>query len=337
VPVALVETTATLVREAIGRRHSLIQRLHSEQTDCYRLFHGAVEGRPGLAVDRYGPVLLVQTWGAAPTREEVAGVAGTVRNELGVDLHLAWNIRVEGRRSEAGSPGPVATEVEGRELGVLYDVHPRGRKLDPPLFLDLRAGRRRVLSEAHGRSVLNLFAYTCGLGVVAGVGGASSVTNVDFSASVLDAGRANAHRNGLRDDQFHCLATDALLAMRQLAGLPIKGRARHRRSYERLEARQFDLVLLDPPGWSKGPFGAVDLVRDYPAVLKPALLATREGGSLLITNNVASVELDTWLGIVRSCANKAGRPIRNLEVLLPEADFPSPDGKSPLKMAWLSV
>ena len=52
----------SLLREALRQRRNLIEALHAEGTNCYRLFHGAVEGLPGLAVDRYGPVLLVQTW-----------------------------------------------------------------------------------------------------------------------------------------------------------------------------------------------------------------------------------------------------------------------------------
>ncbi|HCP46354.1 MAG TPA: SAM-dependent methyltransferase [Deltaproteobacteria bacterium] len=331
------DTLPAVVFTAIDRRRALLERLHQEQTDCYRLFHGAVEGRPGLAVDRYGPVLLVQSWGDGPPQDEVEAMAAVARDALGAELQLAWNIRVQGRRVDGGLPGPEELLIEGRELGVTYDVRPRGRKLDPPLFLDLRAGRRRVMAEARGLTVLNMFAYTCGLGVVAGVGGASSVTNVDFSSSVLEIGRANALRNGLDLSRFQCIACDGLVALRQLAGLPIKGRARHRREYPRIEPRQFDLVLLDPPGWSKGPFGAVDLVRDYPAVLKPAVLATREGGALLITNNVASVELEPWIEIVRACARKAGRNIRALEVISPEEDFPSPDERPPLKMLWLSV
>ena len=55
------------------------------------------------------------------------------------------------------------------------------------------------------------------------------------------------------------------------------------RNYQRFEPRRFNVVVLDPPGWAKGPFGAIDIVRDYPGLLKPALLATAPGGGLLVT------------------------------------------------------
>jgi 23S rRNA (cytosine1962-C5)-methyltransferase len=110
-----------------------------------------------------------------------------------------------------------------------------------------------------------------------------------------------------------------------------------RRDTPRHEARRFELVVLDPPRWSKGRYGAVDLVRDYPSLFKPAVLATAPGGVLVATNNVASVELDAWLDVLDRCARKAGRPLGEVEVLQPEEDFPSPDGRPPLKIAWCRV
>ena len=95
--------------------------------------------------------------------------------------------------------------------------------------------------------------------------------------------------------------------------------------------------MTDSPAWSKGSFGAVDVVRDYPSLFKPALLATRPGGVMLVTNNSARVVKEDWLDVLQRCADKAGRPIRDLDWLLPESDFPSSDGRHPLKMAWLQV
>jgi len=102
-------------------------------------------------------------------------------------------------------------------------------------------------------------------------------------------------------------------------------------------AQQFDVVFLDPPRYAKSPFGVVDLVNDYPALFKPALLATAEGGTLICCNNVAQVERAAWIDQLERSARKAGRPIREIETIEPEADFPSPDGKPPLKIALLRV
>ena len=81
----------------------------------------------------------------------------------------------------------------------------------------------------------------------------------------------------------------------------------------------------------------MDLIRDYPSVLKPSLLTVNEGGTLVCTNNVAKVSMEDWLDVVKRCANKAGRPIHDIEILTPESDFPSPDGQPPLKIAVLQL
>ena len=120
--------------------------------------------------------------------------------------------------------------------------------------------------------------------------------------------------------------------VRQLSGLGVRGRG-SRRPYLRLKPRRFDIVVLDPPRWSRGAFGAVDVVRDYPSLFKPALLATADGGTVIATNHVAEVSRDGWLQTLLRCAEKAGRPIRDIAWLEPDADFPSFDQQPPLKIA----
>jgi len=327
-----------LLRAALQRRRPLLAALDAEQTDCYRLLHGAVEGCPGLSIDRYGSLLLLQTWGLALEPGQIKVARESVEAALTVPLQAVWNCRTGkgqdfSRYFEFDSEGPFS----GCELGLYYDVRPRHRGIDPLLFCDLRVGRRMVLERAESKRVLNLFSYTCGLGIAAASGGCSQVTNVDFSSSSLAIGRGNAERNDISSETFATLHADVLPTLRQFAGLPVKGRASRRRDFVRVEPQQFDLVLLDPPAWSRGPFGAVDVVRDYQALFKPALLATRPGGSLLVTNNSARVACDDWIDVLQRCANKAGRPIRDLQLLPPEADFPSSDGRHPLKIALVEV
>ena len=180
---------------------------------------------------------------------------------------------------------------------------------------------------------MNVFAYSCGVGVVAAAGGAREVWNVDFASSSLDVGDENAVLNGV---EMTRVQDDALLVMRQLAGLPIKGRAARKR-YTKRPARAFDLVVLDPPRWARSRFGAVDVERDYPTLFKPAVLAARPGGRVLATNHLAWVALEDWLGVLERCARKAGRPLKGIEVLEVEPDFPSFDGRSPLKLAVCQV
>lgn len=340
--------TASLVSSALSRRASLLAALESEGTDCYRIFHGVAESRPGLSIDRYGPILLFQTWRETLSPTEIESCHRLVEEALAIPLHPVWNHRHKKRNepfSRFHSPA-IPHEPVGTELGLLYNVNPRHHGLDPLLFLDLRAGRRRLLATAGGKSVLNLFAYTCAFGLVACAAGAREVWNVDFSRSALGVGERNLARNRLDagTTPVRFIAEDALPVLRQLAALPIaKRRARKKvtkgqeHSFQRFEPRSFEIVVLDPPRWSTGPFGAVDVVRDYAALLKPALLATAAGGRVLATNHAPEVDLDRWIRTMARCGEKCGRPLQRVEVIVPEADVPSFDGAPPLKVAWLGV
>jgi 23S rRNA (cytosine1962-C5)-methyltransferase len=327
--------SARLFEDALSRREELLARLESEDTDCYRLFHGVAEGRPGLAVDRYGPFLLFQTWREPIEPAEIDSLRGMAAEFLGADLVPVWNDRVAKRTR---SFGRIPDEPVARELGLVFDVRPRKRGLDPLLFLDLRIGRRLLRSAVREASVLNLFAYTCAIAVTAASGGAREIWNVDFSRSALQTGRRNLELNGIPAAAARSIEEDVIPVVRQLAGLPVRfRRGSARRRFLPLDPRQFDVVVLDPPRWSKGPFGAVDVVRDYPALFKPALLATAPGGRILATNHVPEVSREDWISVLNRTAEKCGRPLARLEVLGREEDFPSFDGAPPLKVAWIEV
>ena len=191
-------------------------------------------------------------------------------------------------------------------------------------------------SLASGKRVLNLFAYTCGVGVAAARAGAAHVLNVDFASSALAVGARNAEANGLGKGRFATLASDCIPVLRQLAGLPVQ-RARQRRPFAAMAPQAFDLVFLDPPRWAKGPFGAIDVVRDYGSLWKPCLLALAPGGTAIATNHVAEVDAEHWMSGLRRSAEKAGRPLQSLACHGPEADFPSLDGRPPLKIAIATI
>ena len=318
------------IAAAIDRRRALLASLAAEGTDCVRLFHGAVEGRPGLAIDRYGPVLLVQSWGVPLDEENRDTIVRTLCTSLGEELAPAFIDRSE-RGAHLGDD-PRLPSAAGRELGLTYDVRPFHGGQDPLLFLDLRVLRRRVKETARGVSVLNLFSYTCGLGVAAAAGGAREIVNVDFAASALEIGRANAARNGIADTAFRTIEENAIPILRQFADMPVKGRG-SRRPYVRVAARRFDLVLLDPPRWAKTPFGAIDVERDYASLLRPAIRCVAAGGRLAATCHVPSMSRDAFDHALRRSAERESRDISALEWLVPEADFPSPDAQPPLKIA----
>lgn len=324
-------TVLDALSAAIERRRDWLAGLRD--TDCVRLLSGAVEDAPGLTIDRYGSILLIQT-GREPLDDGLPGALAQLASDaLGASLEPVWNHRPAYQREgfERFFRAPDLRDAVGLEESMRFHVDPRRGGLDPLLFLDLRAGRRRVRELSGGKRVLNLFAYTCGLGVAAATGGAREVVNVDFARSALDVGAENAKLNGIDDAIFSRVHEDVIPVVRQLAGLPIKGRGA-RRPYLRMARRSFEMVLLDPPRWAKTPFGAVDVVRDYPSLLKPALLALEPGGFVFATNHVPSVSRETFVAMAERTAKKIGRHLAEVTVLAPDPDFPSPDAQPPLKM-----
>ena len=322
---------------ALANRQSLLAELHQQGTDCYRLFHGSQEGVGGLTIDRYGPQLLVQSFHQSLEREQLLQLAGLCNTHLNEPLLLVYNDRSQGNSRIDRSDPVYQAEPEalvdliGHEGGLNYRVRGRHAGQDPLLFLDLRNARSWVKAHSAGKSVLNLFSYTCGVGLSAAAGGAREVVNLDFAESNLAVGRENGALNpALRPMQF--IQSDYFPAIRQLAGLPVSTRHGNQLpAYLRLQPRQFDLVLLDPPAWAKSAFGTVDLLRDYQSLLKPAILATANDGVLICCNNLAKVAMSEWREQVLRCAEKLGRPVRDCQVLAPASDFPSADGQPPLK------
>ena len=330
------------LERALDARRDLIARLEAEQTNAYRLFHGTVEGRPGLTVDHYGQLILVQSFHDTLPASQLAEVEAFYAAAF-PGSELIYNDRSPANSRIANAVPPdrkelATTRREFSELGVKYWVQARHDGQDPWLFLDLRAARRRVMAEAEGKSVLNVFAYTCGVGIAAAKAGARHVVNVDFAESSLTVGRDNAKLNDL-PVRPRFVKSDAFAAMRQLAGIGQAKMVRGKRMppFPELAKHRFDLVFMDPPRYSKSPFGVVDLVNDYSALLKPALLCTHEGGTLICCNNVADVERQAWADQIVRSAEKAGRTVREMEWIMPEEDFPSLDGNPPLKVLLLRV
>jgi 23S rRNA (cytosine1962-C5)-methyltransferase len=338
-----MQTLLSALDAALSRRESLITRLQAQGTTCYRLFHGSQEGASGLTIDRYGPQLLVQSFHTSIDHEALHALHKRIQSTLDLTLSLIYNDRCQdnsriNRNQSAYAVDPEALEeTTAQEWGLTYRVRGRHAGQDPLLFLDLRNARGWIKQNSLGKSVLNLFAYTCGVGLCAAAGGAREVWNLDFATRNLAVGKENGALNPELPTMTF-VQSDYFPAIRQLAGLPVT----HRRSqrlpnYPRLEPRQFDRVFLDPPAWAKSAFGTVDLHRDYQSLLKPALLATAENGILVCCNNLAKVSMKEWQESVVRCASKLGRPVRDIQTLIPDEDFPSFDSQPPLKTLILQL
>jgi len=199
--------------------------------------------------------------------------------------------------------GPPCDKVEVSEHGVRYLVRPSAG-LSVGLFLDMREVRNWLRGVSSGRTVLNLFAYTCSMGVCASLGGARRVVNIDISRPYLEWGKANYALNGCLVDRQDFIYGDALDWLRRFA----------RRGLT------FDLVIVDPPSFSSTPFS---VTRDYPNLVAAAAPVVSSGGVLLAaTNHTATSEarFDQWLWSGLWQAKRGGRMIERWHE--PAPDFP---------------
>ena len=334
-----------LLQAALAKRANLIESLDTTstealKTDCFRVFHGTVEGVNGLNIDRYGDAWLIQTFHQTLSDEEVETITQVLVTVD--DLPVVYNDR-SNKNSRIINELDEATEVYSRleqvmsENGILFTSKLRHEGQDPLLFLDMRIGREFVKANSHKKSVLNLFSYTCGIGTAAAVGGAKRVVNVDFSSFALAAGRKNAELNGV-ESVCQFIQSDAFPALRQLAGLKVTGRNNKKLpAYPKMSASQFDLVFLDPPRFAKSAFGTVDLVNDYQSLFKPAVLTTKPGGKIICCNNVAKVDREAWFKSLVRCVEKQGRSVSESVWLDCHQDFPSFDDNHPLKIVALTI
>ena len=329
-----------LLNTAIEKRRDFFQQMSTNQTDCYRVFHGTVEGINGLNIDRYGDAWLIQTFHESLTAAALAEIE-TVLTEL-MPLPVIYNDR-SAKNSRIGNDLTAQHDELAKqalvmqENGIKFTTQLRHEGQDPLLFLDMRAGRQYMLANSANKTVLNLFSYTCGIGTAAAVGGAKSVMNVDFSSFALAAGKLNAELNQV-EAQCQFIQSDVFPAIRQLAGVSVGGRRNQKLpKYPKLAATQFDLVFLDPPRFAKSPFGTVDLINDYQGLFKPAMLGTQSGGTIVCCNNVAKVDKETWFASLIRCVEKQGRQVSAHQWLECEQDFPSFDDNHPLKMVALTI
>ncbi len=246
-----------LVFAEIGRRLPL------PGDEPLRLFHGRGRTFPGgddLTIDWYPPIAVV-------TLHEPRDAAWMERLRSGLSSlpgAPAAGIVVQGRGRHTAAAtilhGSVPESLDIREDGLAYRVEPLARQ-NIGFFPDMRPGRRLVRDIAAGKSVLNLFAYTCAFSVAAIAGGARQVTNVDMNGNLLERGRENHRRNG------HDLRTVSFLPYNLF------------KSFGRLKKiGPFDLAIVDPPYRQGDSFRAE---RDWPKIVRqlPQLLAP--GGEIV--------------------------------------------------------
>ncbi len=304
---------ADRLRAAADRRLAIAD---DAGTTAFRLAHDG-DG-VDAPVDLYGAFAVVNFRGAtiddamldAVASLGVAGVYAKLRPKHASTVVDPRREDVAPAHALRGDDAP--EEFEVTEGGCRYLVR-LGDGLSTGIFLDQRENRRRLRELARGRSVLNLFAYTCPFTVAAAMGGAARTVSVDVSAAVIERGRANLRLNGFDGPEHVLVAADVF---GWLEG------ARGRRD-------RFDLVVLDPPSYATTRTSRFSAESDYRDLAKRVFGVVAPGGTLAAFTNhkgIPRMKLRRWL---YEAAREAGTEVVKLRDLPPPADFPPAPGEEP--------
>jgi len=300
------------LRDRLAAAASWRAGLSESGTTGYRLVHGENDGLPGLVIDRYDATLVLKLYTAAwiPWLSELRAALEAACPSSCVVLRLSRDLmgrpdRLFGLADGAVLAGPVpAGPVLFRENGLRFGADVlRGQKTG--FFLDQRDNRERVERLAAAldgdTSVLNVFSYTGGFSLYAARGGAHAVFSLDAAAPALAAAERNFALNA--DVPAVAAARHTTIEGDAFAALAGMGR----------EGRRFDLVIADPPAFTRRADEAGVALQAYGRLTGLALGVLAPGGILVIASCSAQVSAQSFFEAVNGAADRAGRPLSEFD------------------------
>jgi 23S rRNA (cytosine1962-C5)-methyltransferase len=302
-----VPVDEVLISSRLARAWSLRERVIPEHTDAYRLVHGEGDGLPGFTCDRYGQSAVLKLDGEAALSRATQFVQCLTPwlQKLGVESLILRSGRKQAQESElVWGPAP-ARELSVREHGMrlctnLYEGQKTG------LFLDHRETRRRVRQLARGSRVLNLYGYTGGFSVAAGLGGASHVTTVDTAKPALALAELSYRANDLPAATHVTHALDALAYLEAAAQ----------------RGERFELVIADPPNFAPRKTALDKALAAYEALHAAVLRVLVDGGWYVAASCSSHVDRAAFEETLRRGAGHARRIVQVLERSSAPADHP---------------
>lgn len=284
---------------------------------CCRLVFGEADGLPGLTVDKYADILVAQvlSFGMEKVKPMIYRLLAqelAARGENVSGLYERNDVALRELEGLAQFKGwyedlPHGTQTVARicENGVFYDVDfENGQKTG--FFLDQKFNRQAVARIAAGKRVLDCFTHTGSFALNAALGGAEHVTAVDVSQTALEAARANARLNGAEAKMdFVCADVFDLLT-------------------ELCEAKKspYDLVILDPPAFTKSRRTVSGAERGYREINHRAMSLLPRGGYLATCSCSHFMGSDLFEKTLRDAARDANVQLRQMEARQQGPDHP---------------
>ena len=277
----------------------------SENTNCYRLVHGEGDNLPGLIIDHYDGICVLQAHSVGMFRAKKQ-ICEALQKVYGSDLKAVYD------KSSGTAPFKAGLDlIDGYmyrredfnddEQTVLENGHKfivnwtEGQKTG--FFLDQRDNRALVGSVARGRNVLNLFCYTGGFSIYALAGGAVHVDSVDSSKKAMMMVDRNVALNGFDESKHTSLCCDAIDYLKNAP------------------EGKYDLMIVDPPAFAKHRGSLKNALRAYQRLNAAAIAKVAPGGLVFTYSCSQVVDKEAFALAVFSAAAQTGRSVRILDRL----------------------
>ncbi|MEL6970104.1 MAG: class I SAM-dependent rRNA methyltransferase [Bacteroidota bacterium] len=297
---------STAIQRAYDTRQIILKSL-TAATNTYRLVHGAGDLLPGLVIDIYNQLAVVQchSMGMYHERQAIAEALQAVYGEQLQHIYLRARKTLPQRFSEEVFDGFLhgnTAEVEVAENGHRFNINAAtGQKTG--FFLDQRDNRSLLAQYAPGKTVLNTFCYTGGFSIYALQAGAAQVTSVDISGKAMELTSNNVELNGFAAEQHRGVTGDVLQFLRK-------------------EEESFDIVVVDPPAYAKSYNKRHRAVQGYKRLNAGAIKRVKPGGLLFTFSCSQVVDRKLFQDTIVAAGLEAGRSARVLHQLTQSPDHP---------------
>ena len=291
------------IQQAWHLRQTLIQK---NETNAFRLINGEGDGLPGLIVDLYDQVLVIQigTKGMEILKPWLIDeLERLIKPKTIYEKSILPTRREEGLGDSQGLlKGEDLEELTVSENGLSFLVNPK-RSQKTGFFLDQREMRQWIRQLSSGKRVLNAFSYTGGFSVYALAGGALSVDSVDISEEAVAMAERNVHLNGFSNPSNHFITADVFEFLRK-------------------ESLPYELVILDPPAFAKRQKDIIPACRGYKDINRLAMQKMPAGSLLLTCSCSHHVDESLFQKVLFQAASEAKRQVRILGRHRLAADHP---------------
>ena len=288
-------------------------RKKTVDTESCRIVFGEADFLPGLIIDKFSDVLVVQSLalGIDRMKETILELLKEILREDGVEIRGVYErsdakVRLqEGMEKYKGFIGePFDTNVEIRENSVRYLVDVKdGQKTG--FFLDQKYNRLAIQRLCGGAKVLDCFTHTGSFALNAALGGADSVLGVDASELGVRQAEENARLNGMSDRvKFLCADVFELLPELERQG------------------ERYDVIILDPPAFTKSRNSVKNAVKGYREINLRAMKLLRDGGFLATCSCSHFMTYELFTQTIGQAARSAHRRLRQVEYRTQAPDHP---------------